>query len=180
MSGRRECRHGRGRSVEILVAVSAHIVELVCLVELFSHRVEVLSEVCDASSELVEYFVESLALALVGVLSGLADGGELCALRVVGYEVLELFGIDFAFFAEHRHLLGDVFELSDVTGPFVVEHELLGVVGESDLRQMVFVGHLHGEEAEEQQYVVAPFAQRRHLYGDGVESVEKVFAEASF
>ena len=113
------------------------------------------------------------------MLSGLADGGELRALWIIGDEVLELLGVDLPFFAEHRHLLGDVFELSDVSRPLIVEHELLGIVCESDLRQMVFVGHLHGEEPEEQQYIVAPLAQRRHLYGDGVEPVEEVFTEAS-
>lgn len=56
---------------------------------------------------------------------------------------------------------------------------LFGIVGERNLGQMIFLSHEHGEEPEEQQDVVSAVAQWRHLYGNGVEAVVEVFAEAS-
>ena len=45
---------------------------------------------------------------------------------------------------------------------------------------MVFFGHLHGEEAEEQEDVVSTLSQCRHLYRDSVEAVVEVLAKAAF
>ena len=61
-----------------------------------------------------------------------------------------------------------------------MEQELLGIIGQRDLRQPVFLSHLHGKEAEEQENVVASVAQGRHLDRDGVEPVIEIFAEPSF
>ena len=47
--GWRERGHGGGRGVEILIAVSAHVVELAGVVELLPHGVEIVSEIGDAA-----------------------------------------------------------------------------------------------------------------------------------
>ena len=78
-----------------------------------------------------------------------------------------------------RSYYEDVFELSHVARPFVFQHDGLGIVGKRYLRQLVLLGHLHGEESEQEQDVVAPLSQRRHHDGYGVESIVEVFAEAS-
>ena len=105
--------------------------------------------------------------------------GELSALLVLRDKLPYGVGIYLAGRAEHRHLLGDVLELAHVAGPLVFQHYLLGLVGERDARYAVLLRHLHGEELEQQQYVVAALAQWRHLHGYGVEAVEEVLAEAA-
>ena len=45
---------------------------------------------------------------------------------------------------------------------------------------MIFLSHLHGKEAEQQQNVFAAVAQRRNLYWNGVEPVIQIFAETAF
>ena len=57
---------------------------------------------------------------------------------------------------------------------------MLGIVGQRDAWQPVFLCHLHGKEAEEEHHVLAAFAQGGNLYGYGVQPVVEVFAEASF
>ena len=108
-----------------------------------------------------------------------ANNGELHALWVFWNVLQECLHIDFALLAEHRHLLGDVLQLAHVAWPLVLQHEALGIFGERDLRQVVFLGHLTGEEAEQHQDVLAAIAQGRHLDGDGVQTIVQVFAEAS-
>lgn len=61
-----------------------------------------------------------------------------------------------------------------------MQQELLGVICKRHLWQPVLVCHLHGEEAEEQQDVVAAVTKGRHVYWDGIEPVVKVLAEAAF
>ena len=101
------------------------------------------------------------------------------SVAVVGDEVAAGLGINLALLAEHRHLFGDVLQLAHVAGPFVGEHTLLGSLVERDAGKAVFLGYLHGKQAEEQQDVVAAFAERGHLNRDGVQTVVEVFAETA-
>ena len=106
-------------------------------------------------------------------------GGKLCALAVYRDELLQSHRINLSLLAQHRHLLGDVLQLTHVSRPLIPLQHLLRVIGQRDFRQMVFLGHLHGEESEQQHNVIATVAQRRNLYGNGVQTVVKVFAETS-
>ena len=152
--------------------------ELAVGLQLLAHVVEVAAQVADVATELVEDLVEDLALALVAMRSlPLIDEGQFGALRVLGDEAQDLLPVDHSLLGNDRHLLGDVLQLADVAGPFVLEHHLLGLVVERDLRQLVFLGHLHGEEAEEQQDIVATLAEGRHVDGNRVETVVEVLAK---
>ena len=150
------------------------------VVELFAQAVHLASQVGDVASQFEENLIENLALALVGVgTAGLRDGGQHGALRVLWDELAQHVGGDLALFAEHGHLFCDVLQLAHVARPFVVEHELLGLFRERDFGQPELLSHLQGEEAEQQDDVLATVAQGWHLDGDGVEPVVEVFAEAS-
>ena len=45
---------------------------------------------------------------------------------------------------------------------------------------MVFLGHLHGEETEQQYDILTALAQGRHLDGDTVQTVIEVLTETAF
>ena len=104
---------------------------------MFAQAVEVASEVAHVAAQFVEDFIEDLPLALVGVLSGLRDRGELGALLIVGDKLLQHLCRDDAFLAEHGDLLGDVFQLPHIARPLVVEHDLLGLIIEGDFGETV-------------------------------------------
>ena len=97
----------------------AVVSDVPCLVKLLAQGVQVSPEVGNISTELVEYLVEYLSLALERVLPRLVHHGKLHALRVLRYVLAEHLCVNFPFLAQHRHLLGDVFQLPDVSWPLV-------------------------------------------------------------
>lgn len=52
----------------------------------------------------------------------------------------------------------------------------LGLVGQRNLGQIVFLGHLHCKQVEQQHYVLSAVTHRRHLYGYCVEPIIQVLA----
>ena len=85
--------------------------------------------------------------------------GQLGAFLVVGNELVQNLGRYQAFLAEHGNLLGDVLQLTDIAWPFVAHEQLFGLVGEYHFVHLVLLGHLHGEETEQQNNVLAALTQ---------------------
>ena len=57
---------------------------------------------------------------------------------------------------------------------------MLGSLIEHDTVHLVFLGHLHRKESEEQDDVLATLTQGRHLDGYRVQSVVEILAESAF
>ena len=115
-----------------------------------------MAQVGNVSAQFIEDFVQQFALTLIAVTSVRAlDSSQFGTLLILWYEFSQGLSVDLAFLAENRHLLGYILQLAHVARPFVVEHKLLGVVGERNFRQPVLFCHLHGEEPEQQYDVVA-------------------------
>ena len=148
--------------------------------ELFLEQVHVLAQVAHVAPQFEEDLVQYLALRLEAVVAVAGYGCQLGALLVLRYEVCEHLGRYRPVLAQYGYLLGDVLELAHVAGPLVPHQHLLGLVGQRHFLHPVLLGHLHREQAEQQHDVFAAVAQRRHLYGYGVEAVIQVFAEAAF
>ena len=108
------------------------------------------------------------------------NGCQLGALLVLRYELQQDIGRNQALTAEDGNLFGNVFQLSHIPRPLVLHQQLLSLFGECHLVHPIFLGHLHGKEPEQQHDVLPTFAQRGHLYGNGVQPVVQVFAETSF
>ena len=106
--------------------------ESACFIELVAQRFHLSSQVAHVAPQFVENLVEHLPLAFVAMLlvSGLRNGGELGSFLISRDELREGFEIDFPFPAQHRHLFGDVLELSHVAWPLIFQHERLGILGE--------------------------------------------------
>ena len=169
--------HGGGVGCGLLVR--SGVFKLTCLVNLFPHVVHLASHLAHVASQLIQDLVEQLALVLIRVGAPLVGyHRQLCAFRVFGYELVNGAGVDFALCAQHRHLLCYVLKLAHVSRPLIFEHNLLGIFRERYARDVIFFCHLHGEQLEQKQNVVAAFAQRRHLYRYGVKAVIEVFAES--
>ena len=149
------------------------------VVELLLEHAHLPSDVADVVAQVVENLVEHLALVLKRVFTArLADDGQLRAFAVLRDEARQNLGRDGALGAEHGDLLGDVLQLAHVAGPLVAHEHLLGLVGEHHAVHLVFLGHLHGKEAEQQHDVLAALAQGRHLDGYRVQAVVEVLAES--
>ena len=143
-----------------------------CSVNLLAQAVHLAAQVAYVATQLVQYLVKYLALAFKRVTARRGTHrSQLRALGVLGNELVYRSAVNNALFAQHRHLLGDVLQLPHVARPLVFQHHGLGLFGKRNLRQAVLLGHLHGEQAEQQQYVLATVAQRGHLYGNGVQAV---------
>ena len=108
------------------------------------------------------------------------DHGQLRTFRILGNKAVDGFTTDDTFFAQHRHLLGNVFELAHIARPLVFHHHRLGFVREGDFGQIVFFSHLQGKQAEKQQDVFTTVPQWRHLYGDGIQTIVQVFTKTAF
>ena len=111
--------------------------------------------------------------------TGRAHSGQLGALGVLRNELVDGFAVNHTVLAQHRHLLCYVLQLPHIARPLVFQQHGLGLVGKRYLGQVVLLGHLHGEQAEQQHDVLAAVAQRRHLYGYGAQAVIQVLTEAA-
>ena len=150
--------------------------------QLFFQFAYLAAHVVDVAAQFEEYLIEYFTLVFKRVVTAslTVDGSQLGTLLVLWNKVQQDFGCNEAFLAEYGNLLCDVFQLSHVARPFVFHQQLLGLIGQRDAIHAVLLGHLHGKKPEQQHDVLATFAQWRHLYGNGVQTVVKVFAEPSF
>ena len=81
---------------------------------------------------------------------------------------------------EDRYLLRDVLQLAHITRPLVTHNHLLCLLSQHNLIHVILLSHLHGKETEQQYDVLTTVTKRRNLNGNRIQSVIKVFAEASF
>ena len=102
-----------------------------------------------------------------------------CVDRCGGDVAFEDFGRDFALVGRHRHAFGHIFQLSHVARPGILEQHLLGFLVQSHGGHVVSFAHFECKLAEEHVDVVASFAQRRHVYGHGRESVVEILAKSA-
>ena len=96
-----------------------------------------------------------------------------------GDVAFEDFGRDFSLVGRHRHAFRHVFQLSYVARPGILEQHLLGFLVQTHGRHVVSFAHFECKLTEEHVDVVASFAQRRHVYGHGRESVVEVLAKSA-
>ena len=62
-----------------------------------------------------------------------------------------------------RYLLGDVLQLTHVSGPRVSQQLFLRILCQLDSRHPVFLCKVCGKLTEQQKYIVTTFTQRRYL-----------------
>ena len=108
------------------------------------------------------------------------DGCQLGALLVLRNEAGQYLGGNLTLGTQYRQLFGDALQLADIARPLVAHQHVLGLVGQHHLVHAVFLGHLHGEESEQQHDVLAALAQGRHLDLHLVQTIVEVFAETAF
>ena len=87
-------------------------------------------------------------------------------------------GYDTTIAHENGHLLCDVLQLTDISGPLVSLHDLRRFGSEGDaFGHLVFRRNLHGKLLEKEDDILATLAQGRHLDGDGAQTKEEVLTK---
>ena len=147
--------------------------QLSCLIELLPQGSHIPSQVTHVASQLIEYFVEQLPLALITMIAArlTRNRRQLGRFLILRYILKQHIGRDFSLFTEYRHLFGDILELSHISRPLIFQHDNLGVITQRNLWQAILLCHLHGEETEQQKYVIASISQRWHLDRNGVQTI---------
>ena len=147
------------------------------LVKLLLEHIHVAFQVADIAPQLIQYLIQYLAFRLIRVLAGFAYDGQLRALRVFRNKTQQFTGIYLALLTEHGHLFRDVLQLPHVARPLVLQQQLLGLIVQRNLRQMVFLSHLHGKQSEQENDVFASVSEWRHLDRNRVQAIEQILTE---
>ncbi len=92
---------------------------------------------------------------------------------------LDLRLIDQGSRVEDDQALDHIFQFPDITRPVIVPQKVNGVIGIHRGRAIHSLG-LGGVDAVDQQgNIIEPLAQRRHIDGQGFQTVEKILSELS-
>ena len=107
------------------------------------------------------------------------DRRQLRAFVIVRNKLTEHLGGNVSLGREYANLLSNILQLAHVAGPLVVHQQLLGALVKHYTVHLVFLGHLQGKQAEQQDDILATLTQGWHLDGYRVEAIVEVFAEAT-
>ena len=146
-------------------------------------RCHLVLEFGNVAFHIEQHLVQQFTLVHVRVATHVRLRAEQCQLLLlfVGGEVLaQRLGTYLAVLLEYADLLGYVLELPHVSVPIVTLQQVCCLVGELDARHRIFVCEIRCELAEQQRYILFPFAQCGYAYLYGIQSEIQVFAEPSF
>ena len=102
-----------------------------------------------------------------------AGAAALRALQGAG----QVMGAQHGIFADEHGAFHDVFQLTHVAGPVVLQQKVDGRRGNAPYRAVVFLAEHAQKMLREGQNVLRPFAQRRNEHGKDIDAVVQILAE---